>query len=128
MENRANEAEINVVPLDVTRRVAWTKEHIYDIPVNNQLSRWIKDALIQWYSNFRPEDDQKLFKLHDPLAAYLAYYPEQADWVSSGVAIVLNGDERARTILDDNSDPCNIAMEVKNAENISTTIYDAVFT
>ncbi|HUC89339.1 MAG TPA: nucleoside hydrolase [Patescibacteria group bacterium] len=123
---KAGEVATSIVPLDVTRQVSWTFDDIQGIPTDTEENIWLKSLLTSWYANFLP-GKEKLFKLHDPLAAYLAFYPEAAHWLRHGVAVITEGEQRGRTVLSSENQACDIAMGVEHPKDIAMEIYRILF-
>ena len=117
---------VRVVPLDVTRKVFWTKDIVNKIPELNKLNIWIKELLLTWFDKYN-HDREKDFNLHDPLAVYLSYFPKQAVWTKSGIEVIIKGKRRGQTILNEDKPVCSIALDLKNAAAVSEKIYDLIF-
>jgi purine nucleosidase len=115
-----------VVPLDVTRKVSWTKDMVQDIPEKDPGIAWMKQILLAWFENYNHEKE-KDFNLHDPLSVYLSFYPENAVWEESGVEIVLEGEQRGRSIFNNINPLCRIALDLRNPAEISKKIYNTIF-
>jgi purine nucleosidase len=114
-----------VVPLDVTRKVSWTKDMVQDIPEKDPGIAWMKQILLAWFENYNHEKE-KDFNLHDPLSVYLSFYPENAVWEESGVEIVLEGEQRGRSIFNNINPLCRIALDLRNPAEISKKIYNTI--
>lgn len=119
-------ADVKVVPLDVTRKVFWDLETVKNIPETNNINKWLKQLLLAWFDKYNHERE-KSFNLHDPLAIYLDFFPESALWEKSGVEVLTAGEQRGRTVLKEENPVCNIALGVKNADEIAKNIYSLVF-
>jgi purine nucleosidase len=117
---------IRIVPLDVTRQVAWDRKTVESIPARDATSQWIKQMLLAWFDH-GSHDREVSFNLHDPLAVYLSYHPEHATWVTSGVSVTLDGVERGRTLYDINNPVVQIATNVDNGTMIAQDIYTILF-
>ena len=115
-----------VVPLDVTRKVYWSKEQITNIPESNDVNIWLKHLLSAWFDKYN-HDREKDFNLHDPLAVYLNFYPDKADWVTSGVSVITNGEKRGQTTFSKKNPGCQIALDLADAKKIANDIYSIVF-
>lgn len=118
--------KVKVIPLDVTRKVFWTLEQVNGIPETNEVNKWIKKLLLTWFDKYN-HDREKDFNLHDPLAVYLACFPEAANWVKSGINIEIQGSKRGQTFFDANNPECEIALDLIYPSAISKTIYDVIF-
>ncbi|MBI2889000.1 MAG: nucleoside hydrolase [Candidatus Liptonbacteria bacterium] len=119
-------AGINVVPLDVTKKVFWTKDDVVRIPDNTAHVAWVKKMLLTWFESHGGKREL-VFHLHDPLAIYSMYFPGSLEWIISGIQVVTNGVERGRTILSDANPPCKIALEVRNPSRIGQKIFEIIF-
>lgn len=119
-------AAVSVVPLDVIQHVNWSYEDISRIPEDYTTYRWIKRLLTAWFQNCDSSACMG-FPLYDPLAVYLAYYPDAADWVRSGVAVIQYGSQRGRTKMSDTNPPCDIAMCISNPRSVAEAIFDLTF-
>lgn len=118
--------ETRVIPLDVTNQVFWTKDQVISIPEKTEIDSWLKKILLAWFGNYG-ERKSAPFYLYDPLAIYSIFYPEKLRWRQSGVRVIVKGSERGRTIFNNNSLLCQVAIDVKLAEQISKDIFDLVF-
>lgn len=118
--------DIKVVPLDVTRKVCWTDKIVKNIPESSQVNRWIKQILLTWYREYFPLK-KAYFKMHDPLAVYLTYFPENAIWKESGVEVILKGKKRGKTEFVANKPICKIALDLKDPDKISKDIFKIAF-
>lgn len=124
--SKCQSIDVKVIPLDITRKVFWNEKLIQSIPENNPKNIWIKNILKTWYANYGQKKNSVL-KLHDPLAVYLKFFPEEAAWVEDGIEVILKGKQRARTIFNKNNPPCKIALGLKNPERISEKIFKIIF-
>jgi inosine-uridine nucleoside N-ribohydrolase len=124
--NELNGIKANVVPLDVTRKVYWSKGQIKNIPENNDINIWLKHLLSAWFDKYN-HDREKDFNLHDPLAVYLDFFPEKAEWITSGITVITEGKKRGQTILSEQNAHCQIALNLKDAKKIAKEIYAIVF-
>lgn len=118
--------EVKIIPLDVTKKVSWDKETVKKIPENNEINIWAKKMLLAWFKNYGDKKNMN-FDLHDPLAIYAIFYPENLIWKTSGVSVSPNGEKRGKTCLDKNNPKCKIALDIKNS-NISNKIFNILFT
>ncbi len=118
--------KVKVVPLDVTRKVYWSKRQINNIPENNELNIWLKQLLSTWFDKYN-HDREKDFNLHDPLAVYLDFFPEKALWKKSGIKIITKGIKRGQTIFDKYNPSCQIAISLKGEKEIANHIYSILF-
>lgn len=119
--------QTSVVPLDVTRKIFWQADDIHDIPEDSQTNVWLKGMLQAWHANFQPNNPGKPFKLHDPLAVYLAFYPERAEWRTGGVGVILDGEQRGRTVFSPENAPCAVAMDIPEPRAVAEDIYRILF-
>lgn len=117
---------VKVVPLDVTYQTSWTKEQILQAPQDTEKKKWLKRLLLAWFEGYGTAKKAN-FVLFDPLAVFLQFYPEYATWKTSGVSVVIEGKQRGRTMLNENNPPCEIALELNEADKIQKTIFDLVF-
>jgi purine nucleosidase len=117
---------VRVVPLDVTRKVYWSKEKVQTIQETNKKNRWLKRMLLAWFDRY-DHDKEKDFNLHDPLAVYAGFYPDVAIWKTSGVYVETKGIKRGQTVLDAQLPLCSIAMDLKNPKQIADDIFSLVF-
>ena len=124
--NSIAQAQVKVVPLDVTRKVFWTEKMVKEIPETNPINNWLKKLLLTWFEKYSHQREEN-FNLHDPLAAYLTHFPELANWTKSGVNVVIKGEKRGQTVFDDNNPGCEIALELSNPKEISRQIYEVIF-
>jgi len=115
-----------IVPLDVTRKVYWSKDQIENISENNEINIWLKHLLSAWFDNYN-HDREKDFNLHDPLAVYLDFFPEKAEWITSGVSVITDGEKRGQTIFSDENSPCQIALDLTDAKKIANELYSVIF-
>lgn len=118
--------EVKVVPLDVTRKVFWSQNQINTIPENNIVNIWLKQLLLTWFDKYN-HDREKDFNLHDPLAVYLQFYPNEASWIMSGVEVVTEGEKRGQTIFSKENTSCKIAIDLIDADAIADKIYEIIF-
>lgn len=118
--------ETLVSPLDVTRKVAWDLDIVKSIPVTDAQSWWMKNTILAWFENYNHEREDILC-LHDPLAVWLMFHPEDATWHKSGVRIILDEEQRGRSVFDDSRPPCWIAMELHDPERITNDIWNTLF-
>lgn len=118
--------KVKVVPLDVTRKVYWTLDQIHTIPETNATDKWIKKLLLTWFDKY-DHDKEKDFNLHDPLAVYLTFFPDQASWVRSGVNVEIQGKKRGQTTLDSQAPLCQIALELFEPTEIARQIFYILF-
>ena len=117
---------VSVVPLDVTKQVFWTKDDINRIPEDNPHKTWIKKILFTWFENYGGKQES-VFHLHDPLAIYSMYFPNDLEWRISGINVVTTGAERGRMVPNGANPPCKIASEVHNSSRIAQRIFEIVF-
>lgn len=120
------DVKVKVVPLDVTRKIYWTKKQVDNIPESTEINIWLKKLLSTWFDKYN-HDREKNFNLHDPLAIYLNFYSEHAEWTSSGVRMVTDGERRGQTIFDSKNPLCDIAIDLNDPGAIAHSIYEKVF-
>lgn len=118
--------KIRVVPLDVTRKVFWTIEMINKIPEVNKVNRWLKKLLLTWFDKYN-HDKEKDFNLHDPLAVYLTYFPNEAIWITNGIEVITKGEKRGQTVINKGNPLCEVAINLKNPVAIANSIFEKVF-
>lgn len=116
----------NIVPLDVTRKVFWDLNKVNKIPEINKVNIWIKKLLLTWFDKY-DHDKEKDFNLHDPLAVYLTWFPEEAIWITGGVEVITKGEKRGQTIFQSRNPHCKIAMNLKNPLKIADSIFEKIF-
>ena len=121
------DTDVNVVPLDVTRKVYWSEEQIHNIPEKNEVNIWLKKLLSTWFDKYN-HDREKDFNLHDPLAVYLEFFPGAAKWTTSGVQVITTGEKRGQTVMSTDNPKCRIAMDLVDSQKIADTIYSVIFT
>jgi len=124
--NQCSNIKVRVVPLDVTRKVFWTLKQVSKIPETNGINQWLKELLLTWFDKY-DHDKEKDFNLHDPLAVYLNWFPNEAVWETSGVEVIIKGEKRGQTILQKNNSVCKIALKLKNPLAIADAIFTKVF-
>lgn len=124
--NQCSNIKVRVVPLDVTRKVFWTLEQVSKIPETNGINQWLKELLLTWFDKY-DHDKEKDFNLHDPLAVYLNWFPNEAVWITRGVEVIIKGEKRGQTILQKNNSVCKIALKLKNPLAIADAIFTKVF-
>lgn len=112
-------ANITLIPLDVTMRVRLSEEDVKDWsslgPVGKDVSDIIK-FYIEFYNNTSP--DLGGCSLHDPLAVAVVADPSLIKTVAMEVAVELEGCSRGRTIgkvksLRTPKNPINVAVDVQ---------------
>ena len=121
-----NDADVKVVPLDVTRKVYWSKAQVENIPERDEVNIWLKNLLFTWFDKYN-HDREKDFNLHDPLAVYLDFFPENAKWVTSGVSVNVDGEKRGQTVLSTENFDCQIALDLQDSKKIADEIYTIIF-
>jgi len=121
-----NSVNVKVIPLDVTKKVFWDIGRVKNISENNKINKWLKQLLLVWFDKYNHERE-KDFNLHDPLAVYLAFYPEKAKWKSSGVKVIIEGEQRGKTVMFNDHPQCQIALDLVDPLLISRKIYSLVF-
>lgn len=115
-----------VVPLDVTRRVLWDLPSIEAIEVKDAMSWWIKNTLTAWFQNYDHAREDSLC-LHDPLTIWLAFHPDDAHWETTGLRVILEGEQRGRTVRDSTRPECKVAMKLNDPEKIQSDIWTTIF-
>lgn len=118
--------KIQVIPLDVTKKVSWSIGQIRAIPETNGANIWLKKVLLAWFKNY-DHKREKNFNLHDPLAVYLNFFPKEAKWLTSGIRVEVKGEKRGQTSFDSTNPPCKIAIDLFNPKRISQAIYSLIF-
>lgn len=121
-----SDTKVKVVPLDVTRKVFWTIEQVHDIPEVSEVNKWIKKLLLTWFDKY-DHNREKDFNLHDPLAVYLARFPNEAEWVTSGVEVLTKGEMRGQTVFKEGNPACEVAVSLENPAAIANSIFEKVF-
>lgn len=123
---KVQDLEVKVVPLDVTRKVYWSRKQVKNIPESNDINKWLKKLITTWFDKYDHKREMD-FNLHDPLAVYLNYQSNFAVWIKSGIEVVVKGKKRGQTIFSDFNPKCNIATNIKDADHVANSIYDIVF-
>lgn len=118
--------EVNVVPLDVTKQVFWTKNNVVQISEDGAYKVWIKKILLAWFENYGGKQES-VFHLHDPLAIYSMYFPDSLEWITSGIEVLIDGVERGRTVLNNKNPPCKIVSGVHSPSHIAQRIFEIIF-
>ena len=124
--NNCKGAKVRVVPLDVSRKVFWNLKKIKSIPEKGKINKWIKELLLAWFEKYNHERE-KSFNLHDPLAVYLEFFPEKAKWMTSGIEVIVDGEQRGRTIFSRDNPKCQIALDLISPEEIADQIFKIIF-
>jgi len=124
--NHYSNIKVKVVPLDVTRKVFWTLEQVNNIPETDKINLWIKKLLLTWFDKY-DHNKEKDFNLHDPLAVYLTWFPNDAIWKTSGVEVVTTGEKRGQTIFKSGNPSCEVAVDLENPTAIANSIFEKVF-
>ena len=117
----------NIIPLDVTREVFWDKNDIRRIPEDKPHKIWIKNMLLAWFTAYGGKQES-VFHLHDPLAVYAIRFPNELEWIKSGIKITTAGVARGQMILDKNHPPCRVALGVRRPAYVARRIFDIAFT
>jgi len=118
--------DVKVVPLDVTRKVSWTKEKVTQIPENADYKIWAKKLLLAWFENYG-DKKQENFGLHDPLAAYSLFHPEVLEWKKVGVQVIVQGEKRGQTVLGKDNPPCQVALGIPHPNDVAEDIFRLIF-
>lgn len=124
--SKAIDATVRVVPLDATRRAYWSVDKISSIAENNAQSSWLKQLLLTWNQKY-DHAKEKNFNLHDPLAAFLAIYPDKTTWRESGVSVITEGEQRGRTVFREGRPSCYIAPGVDKIGHLAEEVFDILF-
>ena len=118
---------IKVVPLDITHKVNWTQSQVNNIPETSKVNIWLKRLLLAWFKHHQPQS-KEVFELYDPLAVYLAFFPDKAKWSNGNVSVILNGSERGKTVFKRNSNStCKVALDLNDASRIEQEIFKIIF-
>jgi inosine-uridine nucleoside N-ribohydrolase len=117
-------AEVRLVPHDVTRTICWTKDNIMSIPEDTPTNIWIKRLMLSWFANC-PYDR---FALHDLIAVWLAFNPDTANWIKSGVRVLRGGASEGMTMLTSENPACYVASDIYESERLADHIFNALFT
>lgn len=118
--------DVMVLGLDVTKTVYWTRAMTDAIPETNTINNWIKKMLTSWWENYGGKRET-VFHLHDPLAVYSLFFPDEIEWLTSGVRVETVGERRGQTVLEPKNPPCKVAQRVPNAERVAQHIYEIIF-
>lgn len=124
--NEFSNIKVKVVPLDVTRKVFWSLKQVNGIPETNKVNKWLKELLLTWFDKY-DHNREKDFNLHDPLAVYLSQFPNETEWATSGVEVLIKGEMRGRTVFKNSNLTCEIAVSLKNPAAIADSIFEKVF-
>ncbi len=122
-ENCGN-IETTVVPAEVAFDVSWSRSTVESIPETSPLNRWLKRLLLAGYDNGRYKTGNELY---DPLAVFLAFYPEYAGWRESGIRVTTDRPVRGMTLLDDQNPVCTIATKVRDPQAVADSLFQAIF-
>jgi len=120
--NKFKNLKVKVVPLDITRKVYWPEDLVNKIPETCQINIWIKKIILDWY-----QKRKKIYKIHDPLAVYLHFYPEKAVWKKSGIKVISSSQKRGKTEFSKSNPVCSIALDINNPRNIAEEIFNIAF-
>lgn len=124
--NNCQNINVRVIPLDVTKKVFWSAEMIGKIPEDSPEKIWAKKLLLAWFKNYGNKKGVN-FDLHDPLAVYSIFFPDDIEWHDNGVKVVVGGKKRGQTIFDSSKPFCKIAVGVKNPDKIAKKIFEIAF-
>lgn len=116
--------EVRLVPHDVTRTVCWTKNDIMSIPEGTPTNLWLKKLMLSWFANC-PYDR---FALHDVVAVWLAFNPNSANWIESGVKVLRGDVSEGVTELSSDSPACYVANDIYEPERLADHIFNVMFT
>ncbi|MDP3646197.1 MAG: nucleoside hydrolase [bacterium] len=121
-----NEMPITTIPLDVTKKIYWTKHDVMRIPESTLWGRWVKKFLLIWFEKYGDPHGVP-FDLHDPVAVYAAVFPDAFVWLHANVTIITKGKERGRTQAGSINESSKIALGVKNAKKVAKDIFSLCF-
>lgn len=93
----ASEQKIRLVPLDVTLQCVFTQEQVERLHDGCVGNKRLSKMIDVWLTNSR---NRSLPILHDPLAL-AGVFSDFCDFTSKKVRVALEGNERGRTIFDD---------------------------
>lgn len=124
--NKCKEIEVRVVPLNVTRKVFWTKKEVSNIPEVNGINMWLKNLLITWFEKYNHQREEN-FNLHDPLAVFLTFFPGEAKWLKSGIKVKIKSQKRGETCFDRKNPVCKIALDLIKPSAVSKKLFGLVF-
>ncbi len=119
--------KVSVIPLDVTKKVFWTKNDILKIPEDQHYQSWIRKMLLTWYDSFGGQRET-VFHLHDPLAIFSIFFPDALLWTRTGIKVIKNGKKRGQMIASTTNPMCQVALEIKEPQKIAKKIFDIIFT
>ena len=117
---------VRIIPLDVTKKVFWSKDLINKITESNPKNIWAKNLLLAWFKNYGDKKKEN-FDLHDPLAVYSIFFPENIIWQKTGVKVIVKGKKRGQTIFDSNNPVCQIAIGIKDPQKVAKDIFKIIF-
>lgn len=118
--------KIKIVPLDVTRKVFWTKKECLSFPDDTEDKKWVKGILLKWFEKYGDKKNMN-FELHDPLTIFLSFYPEFAKWKTCGVSVEIRGIRKGQTVFEKSGGNCRVVVDLKKPEEISKKIYEIIF-
>ena len=124
--SEVSQVQVKIIPLDVTRKVFWTKQEVNEIPEISNINIWLKKLLLTWFEKYSHQRE-KNFNLHDPLAIYLTHFPKVAKWVKNGISVLTEGSKRGQTVFNANNPVCEIALELVDPTTTSKKIYEMIF-
>jgi inosine-uridine nucleoside N-ribohydrolase len=126
--NSLRKTNIKIIPLDVTKKVFWNFKKIEKIPEFNESYKWVKNILLAWFENYGLKNNMP-FDLHDPLAIYAMFFPDDLVWEKASVEIITEGEKRGQTKKIQNIlGFCEIAIGLKkDAAKIADDIFDILF-
>lgn len=123
-----------VIGLDVTMKTVLTRQQTSRWSQLNQTGRrlaTLTDFYIDAYQRNNPTMDG--CALHDPLAAAVIDHPQLVDGPIAPVSVILNGPQRARTLIEDSDSSValtdkslQVALEV-DSQKAALTIIDAIY-
>ena len=126
--NSLGKTNVKIVPLDVTKKVFWNFEKIEKIPEFNESYKWVKNILLAWFENYGLKNDMP-FDLHDPLAIYAMFFPDDLIWEKAKIEIITKGEKRGQTKKIQNKlGNCEIAIGLKkDGTKIADDIFSILF-
>lgn len=116
--------EARLVPHDVTRTVCWTKDKIMSMPEDTPTNLWLKKLMHSWFANCQYDR----FALHDVVAVWLAFNPDLANWIKSGVRVLRGGASEGMTELTSENPACHVASDIYEPERLADHIFNVMFT
>jgi len=118
--------DVKLVPLDVTKKVFWTKVMVSMIPEDEDYKIWAKKLLLAWFENYGDKKQQN-FDLHDPLAIYSIFFPDRLEWRKDGVRVITKGKKRGQTVFDPANPECKTALGLQDPKAVANEIFNLIF-